>query len=334
MIGNNPFTSNTFVKTWTKHFKVSVANDGFETVQNLKFYKPYKYLPIYINIGKHLTKGVSYFIKPFARADYKKKLVLIYDVPQYFDIATKDLPEKLGFIKIKQYPGYSTQLNNYKNFEDYIATNFSKKSKYKFKSYTKKLEALYDISYVNYDYTTSKTTFDAIFNRFYDLLKKRFEDKSESNNNLNPEEWAFYQELVYLMMKNKQASLFAVLDKTKPIAISLNYFSDHILFFAMTGFDIHYKAHNLGTVHLMALFKWCFANHIKIFDFSKGHYDYKARWGDTKYYFEQHIYYDSSSPWASVTSRLMGAYFKIKQRLRDAPIRAYLNKIKFKLKRN
>lgn len=331
IIKNNPFTSNTFIDKWCKHY--NKKSYQFECIKNLNFYKS-SYFSLYINIGKTFTKGLSYSLNQDLKTyNIKRKVFLIYDVPQYFKIENNISPKQLKLIKIKQYPGYITNLKNYKDYNEYIASNFSKKSRYKFKSYKRTLENTFNnISYKHFYGETNRNEYNIIFDQFNNLLKKRFEQKLETNNNLNSKEWSFYKELVYPLILKKQASLYVIYENSTPIAISLNYFSKNILFYAITGFDIDYSKYNVGKVHLMELINWCFEQKIEIFDFSKGYYDYKKRWGDMKYDFENHIYYNPKSLSSIIIAHSTANLFKLKQFLRNKNINKKISKLFYYIK--
>tara|TARA_R110002049_G_scaffold116271_3_gene268720 strand:- start:220 stop:1062 length:843 start_codon:yes stop_codon:yes gene_type:complete len=277
---------------------------------------------------------MSYTVKPSVSLHgLKNKVALIYDVPEYFNIKTKVLPKKIGLIKVRQYQGLLTNLETFTNFNSYFAATFSKKSRYKFNSYLKNLESSFDISYKHFYGSIESDTYCKIFERFNALLKKRFEDKLESNNNLDTKEWDFYFNSSLELILEKKASLFVIYNGEIPIGISLNYFSEDILFFAMTVFDIDYFKYNIGKVHLMKLYQWCFEHNINTFDLSKGYYDYKERWSNVSYNFEYHIYYDSNSMRAFAMAQLLKAFFKLKQFLRDKEINKKLHKTTFLLKK-
>lgn len=334
MIHQNPFTSETFTKIWKAHFNKERVIYTFECLKNLKFFKHNSSLPLFINVGKNITKGISYELNDNKPAnDFKKKVVLIYDVPQYINTNKEFLNKKLKWIKIKQYPGYLTHLSNYNDFNDFLASKFSKKSRYKFNSYKRTLENAFDISYKNLYGHVNKEEYDTVFKSFHNLLTKRFDEKHESNNNLNPAEWEFYKDVAFPLILEKKASLFVIYSGNTPIAISLNYISENTLVFAMTVFDTDFSQYNVGTVHLMELYKWCFEQKLEILDLSKGFYDYKTRWGDTEYYFENHIVFDPDSLICAVIANAIANYFKLKQYLRDKKLNEKLHKLTFFLRK-
>ena len=334
MIQQNPFTSSTYTKIWCQHFIKDKALYAFDFIEGISFLKM-PVLPVYVNIGQKVTKGMSYVINVNASSnDFKNKVILIYDVPEYFNIENSILPKKIKLIKIKQYPGFLTNLESYPDFNSYFSSTFNKKSRYKLKSYKKNLENSFNVSYKHFYGDISNEDYQIVFDEFNTLLKKRFEDKQETNNNLDPKEWDFYKDSTYQLIQEKKASLFVIYQDTKPIAISLNYFSESILFFAMTVFDIDYQKFNIGKVHLMKLYEWSFQNKIKIFDLSKGYYDYKDRWANLNYNFEHHIYYNSNSIMATLLARNLQLFFELKQFLRDLKLNVFIHKITYRFKFN
>ena len=82
----------------------------------------------------------------------------------------------------------------------------------------------------------------------------------------------------------------------------------------------------------MKLIAWSIEQRLKIFDFSKGYFDYKERWASKKYDFEYHILYDSKSLIAKVLALAIASFFKFKQFLRDRNVNEKLHKITYKLR--
>ena len=74
---HSPFTANTFQKIWKKHFIPDRLIKSFKIISGTSFYK-HKFIPLYFNIGKNLTKGNIYKLQD--AKDYKNKTFLIYDV--------------------------------------------------------------------------------------------------------------------------------------------------------------------------------------------------------------------------------------------------------------
>lgn len=324
---NNPFTSEIFTTTWSKHFNNSKLGISFDFFENLSFIK-HKFLNLYINVGTTVTKGITYsFTKPNPK-NLGSEVFLIYDVPACF-ASMEPLDGPLKRISVKQYPGYLIELQGFKDLNGYMNVAFNRKSRYKLRSYKRQLEANYDIQYRMYYGDMSKNEYDLIFEQFRQLLVKRYEDKRISNNNLEPQEWSFYKEVVYPMILDKRASLYVVFDNKKPIGVMLNYMSGNAIHVAITVFDIEYRKLNVGTVNIMNLIEWSLENNFKIVDFSKGHYDYKQRWGSVKYDFEYHIVYNSNSIYSKCIAFSLQYWFKLKQYLRDKKVNELLHKFTF-----
>ena len=327
---NNPFTSDIFTSIWSKHFNQSLLGIRFSFVKNLQFLKQ-RFLPIYVNYGKTHTKGINYTIDDTGVRDLKGKVVLIYDIPTFFNL-TETTQDRIKTYKIKQYPGFLINLESFKDLNEYMAATFKKSSRYKLKKYKNKLETCFDINYKMFYGEMSKEEYDFVFEAFKNLLIKRFNAKQESNNNLEKQEWDFYYEVAYPMILEKKAGLFVIYNGTQPIGVTLVYFSEDILFDAITVFDIDYSKFHLGSVTIMKLIAWSIEQKLKLFDFSKGYFDYKKRWATKQYDFEYHILYDSKSLIAKLIAIFIKIYFETKQFLRDKKVNEKLHEITFLLR--
>ena len=330
---DNPFLSDTFKNIWSKHFNKDKPLFTFKILSELSFIKP-SCLPIYLNIGVNHTKGISYILNENGNEDFKNKVFLIYDVPTYFDLDLKNDYKKLKLKKLKQYPGFLVELAEYKDFNHYFFSTFSKSTRYKLSKYKKRLESCFDVSYKMYSGEIDKDNYDTIFEHFKVLLEKRFLDKGISNNNLNPKEWNFYYEVAYPLILENKASLFVIYNGNQPIGITLNYLYKNILIDAITVFDIDFEKFHLGSVTIMKLIEWTLDQKIEIFDFSKGYFDYKKRWSNKEYDFEYHLYYDSGSLMAKFNAYCILNYFNLKNYLRTKNINEVFHKFTFLLKRN
>lgn len=331
MIENNPFLSPTFTAIWSKHFASGETARTFDFLPSLKFTKR-KNLPLYINIGKTYTKGIDYMLDLQNTGDFKTKVFLIYDVPGFFEVDTHTDNTNLGVHRSQQYPGFLIGLEQFNALNDYLATAFSKSSRYKLKKYKKRFEASFEVHYVMYRGEMARETYDQVFDCFRQLLEKRFDDKQITNNNLDQKEWQFYHEVTYPMLLEGKASLFVIYNGDTPIGVTLNFFSEDILFDAITVFDIDYAKFHLGSLTIMGLLEWCLKNDIRIFDFSKGFFDYKTRWATTTYNFEYHIYYDTKSVRARTIALVLKKFFDFKQRLRQKNINEKVHRLIYRFK--
>lgn len=331
---NNPFASTTFTAAWQKHFAYGNALKREPLFSGLPFLK-HPRLPLYTNLGSTHTKGVFYELQDLESESFHNKVFRIFDVPSYFQVKTNiGNQSRLGLYRIKQYPGFLIELEEYTDLNAYMQASFSKSSRYKFNKYKKRLEQAFDIRYVMYQGTLEREVYDDLFTRFRDLLQKRFNDKQERNNNLDPAEWAFYNEVAYPLILEKKASLFVVYHGSTPIAITLNYLSETILFDAITVFDIDYSKFHLGSVSIMALIEWCIGNNIGSLDFSKGYFDYKKRWANREYGFEYHIYFDKGSLRSRMLALILKKFYEFKDYLRRKQLNIFFHKLTYRLKNN
>lgn len=332
LIHNNPFISHTFTKIWESRFSKTRLLKTFSFIKGLNFFK-HPILPFYTNVGKNLTKGISYSLDDTTSKDFKNKTLLIYDVPQYFEIQTTTTLKKIKLKKIQQYPGYLINLKKHTNFNNYLKNTFSKSSIQKLNRYKKRLESCFNIEEKMLIGNIDKSEYDTVFNHFKHLLTKRFNDKQITNNNLNPDEWAFYYEVAYPILLENKAALHVIYNNNIPISVRLLYFSDTIIFDAITVFDIDYSKFHIGKVSIMKVLEWSFNNNYEYFDFSKGYFDYKESWSDLKYHFEYHIYYDAKSIIATILATSSATFFKLKQYLRDNQLDKKLHQLTFLLKK-
>jgi len=327
----NPFTSSTFETLWVKHFFNGKGIKSFGFIKGVKFVK-HSYLPLLINAGKNLTKGISYTLD-YQNNDFKGKTFLIYDVPTYFDIENFSVPEKssLRLKTIFQYQGFLMDITSYDSYEEYINAQFSSKNRREFRANMRKLEACFDIKYSFIYGGISKSDFDIVFKQFFELLNKRFTGKKTNYHHLSPEKWSYYSELVYEMLNEKKASLLVIYNEKTPIGVTLNFHAEDILFETITVFDSDYYKFSIGKTSIIKLLEWCFENNYRISDFSKGDFEYKHKWSNVVYDFNYHILYDSKSLKSLIVANGLEFYFKLKLFLRKQGINELYRKYKFML---
>ena len=331
MMLNNPFLSNTFTSTWLKHFAKNEKTFQFDFIKNVTFLK-HKYFPFYFNVGKNITSGMSYTLNNLEEnIDYKGRVCLLYDIPEYFNIDPNIGASGIKISKVGQYKGYLLDLESYTDFND-LLMNFKSKKRNKYKSKKVQLEKDFDISYTYFYGDVDKEKFNQSILVFNKLIKKRFGGLGIENNIVG--KWHYYEELIYKMVLEKKGVLFATYNKDTPIAFAFCFLSDDILFYAAPTFDTDYLKYNLGHTSIMAILEWCFEQNISLFDFSKGEFEYKKRWANNSYKFGTHILYDSNSIRATTVGVCLINYFKLKQFLRDKGINLLYSKLKYFFKKN
>ncbi len=331
-MNNNPFTSHNFIKIWLKHFNAGLDAYGFNFINGLSFLK-HKILPIYTNVGKNNTNGISYNLNDISKhQDYKKSVFLIYDVPTYFNIESKIKNSNLRTKRINQYKGVLIDISKYESFDDLLQNKFKAKSRYNLRKKQKQLESNFNITYSVYDDKITIEEYEFLAKHLKQQITKRFDGLKKHNRVVNS--WDYYYDLMLPMLKEKKAVMITVNRDNTPIGMTFNLLSDKVLFYAITTFDTDYLNFNIGHTTIMQILKWCFENDYEIVDFSKGETEYKNRWLSSSYHFQNHILYDSKSISATILANALSSYFKFKQFLRNRNINMFYTKLKFLVKKN
>ena len=328
----NPFTSKTFVSIWSDHFNNSKAPISLEFIKHVTFSK-HAILPLYINIGKNLTKGMNYTLD-LNFNDYNRKVVLIYDVPSYFKVQPfiQNDSSTLKIKKTYQYPGYLMDITGFKDAESYIKSRFSSKNIRDIRSCERRLNECFKVRYQFYFGEISQSDYDTVFEYFYELLNTRFFEKNTNYHHLDEKKWTYYKSLVLPMILEKKASLLVVYDSDLPIGITLNFHSESILFETITVFDVNYHKFSIGKISIIRLLEWCFENGYQYSDFSKGDFEYKNKWSNVKYTFDYHILYDSKNFVSTSIATGLVAFFNLKAYLRDKKLNNFYRLILHKIK--
>jgi Acetyltransferase (GNAT) domain len=327
---NNPFTSKTFNKIWSKHFNQSKKVINFKFIGFVGFVR-HKLLPYYINAGENLTSGLFYTLSKTDNDDFKNNVFLIRDIPSYYNTDELAGSSTLKLKKVFQYEGYKTEMREHDNIEHYTQTIFKSNSRSKLRKNIKRLEACFDVKYVMYHGIISKEDFTVIFNKFYELLERRYANKQESCGELNPILWNYYCELGYAMILEKTASVFVIYNNTDPIGISFNYHFNDILIEGLKVFDIDYYKFNIGHTLVFKLMDWCFSNNVETYDFTYGDFEHKRRWSSSTYQTHHYIFYDSKSIKANLLAIIIANYFNYKKTFRDKKLIYKYHKLKYRL---
>ena len=330
---SNPFTANNFVSNWNAYFNSNGEGAFFKGIEGIGFVKS-RIPKLYTNIGGRMTQGMSYsFCEESGPIDLKGKVFLIYDVPDYFDLNGPS-DQRIKLIRSKQYDGYLSYLVGYNDIDSYLSDHLKGKSKRLVLRSKRRLESSFNVRYevlIGPEVTGDK--YQAIFSNFRELLEKRYTAKNEIHPMLLRDNWNFLKDLVLPMIRDKKAALFALYANDQPIAINLNYLSDKVVFSSLPVFDIDYSSFNLG--HIMTLWHidWCIKNNYQIYDFSKGYYDYKKRWGNRHYFVDYHLIFDSRSIYARILAWSLYLGFELKNHLRRYYIDDAYEKLSQKLRK-
>ncbi|NKI27100.1 GNAT family N-acetyltransferase [Arenibacter sp. 6A1] len=324
---DTPFNSDWFVNTWLKYFKNSIPPEKVEFIKGVRFYKN-KYLPLYTNVGKSLTKGFEYTINP-KKVKKSNSVFLIYDIPSYYKTPPiKDI-KFLKSTRIPQYNGYITTIKKYSCIDNFLELNFSKPERKLLRKRENRITKSFNISSKMFYGAIDINSYNTLFDRLSELLTKRFEEKQTNYHIIS--KWDYIKELTYPMILNKEAALFVMYDDSEPIAMQLCFQHQKKLIGAIPVYDTDYSKYGLGNILTFKVIEWCIKNDMHIFDSSKGDYGIKKQISDIVYRFEFHVLYNPRSVTSNLVALSITSLFRSKQYLRNKNIHTYYHHLRYKL---
>tara|TARA_R110002012_G_scaffold283304_2_gene473603 strand:+ start:52502 stop:53689 length:1188 start_codon:yes stop_codon:yes gene_type:complete len=236
----------------------------------------------------------------------KQKVQVVFDIPDYLSVKWHSNYKKTKIKKLNSYKGSMITLSNYKNLADYLKNNFSPKKRAQFRTYKKRLETSFNISYKVYYGAITKEEYNRLFAIFPKLIKKRFDLIGKNHHDLAV--WDRYEENGFALINAKKACLFVVYDEDKPISIALNPVLNKVMYGYVRTFDADYAKFYLGFTDLFLQLEWCYKNNIELYDLLKGTYDYKSKLTDHAYFFNKYLIYDASS----FVARFTACFYSLK----------------------
>nr|WP_245224858.1 GNAT family N-acetyltransferase [Pseudozobellia sp. WGM2] len=258
---------------------------------------------------------------------------IVWDVPEYLSLTLKKVVNKISVKKIRQYKGFLLDLSACANVDQYLSTQLSSRNRKKLRSKKRKLEVEHEIRYSFYYGNIEKELYDLLFSEFRLLLERRFDEKKVYNNNLNS--WNYYYELVYPLILEKKASMFAIYDGDRPITISLHFHLTDTVFSYIQTYDIQYSQYNMGDISMFKRLEYFMSEGCKVVDLSMGETDYKMKWCNNHYSIYFYIFYNHRSLKSSLKAITEAKKLQLKQFLRDKDILGKmirLDKLKYRFR--
>ena len=108
--------------------------------------KPKALSLFYAELKNKLTKNTIYLNEKPNVLDYNKKAYLFNDVPDYI-IPSIGADNNITLIKLNTYKGSMINLSDYESVDQYLKANFSSDRRSKFKTYKKRLDKCFNITY-------------------------------------------------------------------------------------------------------------------------------------------------------------------------------------------
>lgn len=277
------------------------------------------------------TNNENYINKASTIAKVEKnKIYVVNHIPPYFDLKIrKSLPFNL--FKTYQLNGYLANLDKYTSINEYMKEQFGSKSRSKMRMYLRRLETCFDIRYEMFYGNITKTEYEYLFGQLHDLITRRFLQRGNTHQSLA--NWKLLKKLSYPMILKKEASLFVIYDNKKPVDICLNYHHQNILQNSIRSYDIDYSKFKLGYIDILKQLDWCFKNNFKIFDLSYGDLEYKRRWCNVTYQFEQQVLYNRNHFGKKLLAYIIVQLLALKGFLKKYNVHILYHKVKFLFKR-
>ncbi|MBD1262796.1 GNAT family N-acetyltransferase [Maribacter polysiphoniae] len=293
------------------------------------FYDTRSIYPFYKNIINK-TNGKSYINnETYEFDDLARTLHVVNYINPYYTIIIKR-KTSLRALKFKQTNGFMAQLRDFTSIEQYISANMGSKSRTKIRGYLRKLESCFNISYKMHYGKISRKEYDFLFVIFKRFLVRRFNQRGDNHEAFS--RWDFIQKTTYKMILDKTASLFVIYNEDQPIDICLNYHHQNVIDNAIRSYDIDYSKFRLGYIDIYKQLEWCFENEVEIFDLSIGDFDYKRKWCNVVYEFENHILYDETNYLKMISAHLLLTFYLLKGYLKDRNVHLFYQKIRNLLK--
>ena len=238
-------------------------------------------------------------------------------IPTYF-IQVK-LDKSLKAIPFNRFVGFCINMEGFDSTEGYISKQFGVKSRSKVRSYVRRLETCFNVSYDMYHGDNlSRGVYDSLFEILEEMITMRFNQRNDTHQAMG--DWDYYKSSTYNLIKDKKASLFVIYDDEKPIDICLNYHEHGVFVNHIRAYDIDYSKFRLGYIDIYKQLDWCIENNYKIFDLGSGTLTYKEQWCNVTYEFQNLIVYNKKSLRNIIFGNLMASLYKLKNFLNSKNI--------------
>ncbi len=272
-------------------------------------------------------RSISYFDKLWEnpntiKTDGPKKELprQLHLVPEYFDVEVNT--QLIGRHVIHQNNwGYAIKMD-FDSVEEYLTNQFKSKYRSIIRRYVKRLETCFDIEYTFFFGDITLEEYQRTMNVLKDMIDRRFDQRKERHKALV--DWNEIYDEAFPLILSKKASLFIIYADGHPIEISLNYHFDTILFSSISSYDIDYSKFGLGHIEIYKQLEWCLENGYSTFEMGVGGMDYKRRWSNFIYQFENHITFSKNSVFQKVYASVLKWILSFKEYLKSKNINDFV----------
>ena len=239
---------------------------------------------------------------------------MVRNIPEFLDLAFSPASGQWKIKHIPQYKGYGIRLSRFRDSKELLAHQFSSRNRRKLRANLRKLEESGNMQYTIHYGAMDWEEHVELFARFYDLLKERFDEIGMYNRNLI--HWPYFCLSTYRGIQEKSAFLLVVKKDGQPIAFSLNYIRDKLVFGIFQTYDVKFSEYGMGDICMLRKMDWCFERGFHFYDLSIGWNYFKEKWADYAYSFEYHLFYRDTAR-GRLKANLLENALLLRQRLRD-----------------
>ncbi len=296
----------------------------FEKENGIPGYYESIYYPV-DDVFLHTSDYIEEFLYPNIN-----DLLHVPFVPDYLKTKLKN-EDELQLKIFHQQKGYAADLSNFQDVESYLKSQFKNNAK-TIRRYVNRLESCFDIEYKLFYGQMDKNEYDQLLQVLRSMIIQRFQQRNEQSKSLM--EWERTVALTYPLILNKRASIFVIYESGKPIEIAINYHFKQILFSYISSYDIDYAKFGLGHVEIYKQLEWCLKNNFNRFEMGWGDLDYKRRWSNHIYNFEQHLFYQKKSYPAKIKFKIKELTIRAKLYLISKNVHIHVRNLKKQLRPN
>ncbi|MBD1262795.1 GNAT family N-acetyltransferase [Maribacter polysiphoniae] len=237
---------------------------------------------------------------------------------------------ELNIKKFNLVKGYCIDLTDFQDVDSYLKHQFKKNAK-TIRRFVNRLESCFNIEYKFFYGQIPKEEYNHLLATLRKMILQRFEQRNEESKIIS--KWDRTVALTYPLLLKKRASIFVIYDNGNPIEIAINYHFNQILFSYISSYDIDYSKFGLGHVEIYKQLEWCLENNFNKFEMGWGDLDYKRRWSNLIYNFEQYLFYQKMSFIAKCKFKIKELTINIKLYLISKNVHIYVRKLKKQISR-
>ena len=287
-------------------------------------------IPQYFDNITYNKNGEPLFKSDIKDFQYDHRLYHTSYIPDYLKTKLNN-ENKLILKKFGLSKGYCIDLSEFENVEHYLKFQFKKNAK-TIRRYVNRLESCFNIEYKLFYGHISKIEYDNLLMNLRSMIVQRFKQRNEASKSLK--EWNRTVTLTYPLILEKRASIFVIYNNGIPIEIAINYHYKRILFSYISSYDIDYAKFGLGHVEIYKQLEWCIANNFHRFEMGWGDLDYKRRWSNDIYNFEQHLFTRNKSLVGYSLFKIKEFAIRLKLFLISKNVHVHLRNLKRSIKNN